>query len=76
MQIEWYGQSAFRLSDGGTTVVIDPFADMTDGAHRLPRPLDGFTERASRVERLATPVFDPAELPGGAEPIVVVPATP
>jgi L-ascorbate metabolism protein UlaG (beta-lactamase superfamily) len=25
MQVEWYGQSAFRLSDGERTVVIDPF---------------------------------------------------
>jgi L-ascorbate metabolism protein UlaG (beta-lactamase superfamily) len=29
MQVEWYGQSAFRLSDGATTVVIDPFDDMS-----------------------------------------------
>lgn len=29
MQVEWYGQSAFRLSDGSTTVFIDPFADLT-----------------------------------------------
>jgi L-ascorbate metabolism protein UlaG (beta-lactamase superfamily) len=29
MQVEWYGQSAFQLTDGGTTVVIDPFGDMT-----------------------------------------------
>jgi L-ascorbate metabolism protein UlaG (beta-lactamase superfamily) len=28
MQVEWYGQSAFRLSDGGTTVLIDPFDDL------------------------------------------------
>jgi L-ascorbate metabolism protein UlaG (beta-lactamase superfamily) len=28
MQVEWYGQSAFRLEDGGTTVVIDPFGAM------------------------------------------------
>jgi L-ascorbate metabolism protein UlaG (beta-lactamase superfamily) len=28
MHVEWYGQSAFRLSDGGTTVFIDPFDDM------------------------------------------------
>jgi L-ascorbate metabolism protein UlaG (beta-lactamase superfamily) len=28
MQLEWYGQSAFRLSDGERTVVIDPFGDM------------------------------------------------
>ena len=25
MHVEWYGQSAFRLSDGERTVVIDPF---------------------------------------------------
>jgi L-ascorbate metabolism protein UlaG (beta-lactamase superfamily) len=25
MQVEWYGQSAFRLSDGGRAIVIDPF---------------------------------------------------
>jgi L-ascorbate metabolism protein UlaG (beta-lactamase superfamily) len=29
MQVEWYGQSAFRLAAGGTTVVIDPFGDMS-----------------------------------------------
>jgi L-ascorbate metabolism protein UlaG (beta-lactamase superfamily) len=29
MQIEWYGQSAFRLSAGDASVVIDPFADMS-----------------------------------------------
>jgi L-ascorbate metabolism protein UlaG (beta-lactamase superfamily) len=28
MQVEWYGQSAFRLTDGGTTVFIDPFDDL------------------------------------------------
>jgi L-ascorbate metabolism protein UlaG (beta-lactamase superfamily) len=28
MQVEWYGQSAFRLTDDGTTVVIDPFGDV------------------------------------------------
>jgi L-ascorbate metabolism protein UlaG (beta-lactamase superfamily) len=27
MQVEWYGQSAFRLTAGGTTVFIDPFGD-------------------------------------------------
>ena len=25
MRVEWHGQSAFTLSDGGTTVVVDPF---------------------------------------------------
>jgi L-ascorbate metabolism protein UlaG (beta-lactamase superfamily) len=29
MQVEWYGQAAFRLTDGATTVVIDPFDDLT-----------------------------------------------
>jgi L-ascorbate metabolism protein UlaG (beta-lactamase superfamily) len=28
MQVEWYGQSAFRLTDGDTTVFIDPFDDL------------------------------------------------
>jgi len=29
MQVEWYGQSAFRLVGGGATVAIDPFGDMS-----------------------------------------------
>jgi L-ascorbate metabolism protein UlaG (beta-lactamase superfamily) len=29
MQVEWYGQSAFRLTDDGTTVFIDPFGDVS-----------------------------------------------
>ena len=29
MQVEWYGQSSFRLSEGEQTVFIDPFDDMT-----------------------------------------------
>src|SRR5271168_2749659 len=29
MQIEWYGQSAFRLSTAEQTVAIDPFGDMS-----------------------------------------------
>ncbi|MDX6642658.1 MAG: hypothetical protein QOD76_620 [Solirubrobacteraceae bacterium] len=29
MQVEWYGQSAFRLSSSETTVAIDPFADLS-----------------------------------------------
>lgn len=28
MQVEWYGQSAFRLSGAGQTVFIDPFGDV------------------------------------------------
>src|SRR4051794_30031090 len=34
MQVEWYGQSAFRLSDGATTVFIDPFDDLVPMAGR------------------------------------------
>lgn len=34
MQVEWYGQSAFRLSEGDTTVFIDPFGDMSAAAAR------------------------------------------
>jgi L-ascorbate metabolism protein UlaG (beta-lactamase superfamily) len=29
MQVEWYGQSAFRLTGDGKTVVIDPFGDVS-----------------------------------------------
>ena len=34
MHVEWYGQSAFRLQDGDTTVFIDPFGDMSAVASR------------------------------------------
>jgi L-ascorbate metabolism protein UlaG (beta-lactamase superfamily) len=34
MQLQWYGQSAFRLSDGDRTVFIDPFDDMAPMAER------------------------------------------
>jgi L-ascorbate metabolism protein UlaG (beta-lactamase superfamily) len=34
MQVEWYGQSAFRLTDGATTVFIDPFDDVAPMAQR------------------------------------------
>lgn len=34
MQIEWYGQSAFRLSTSQETVVIDPFADLSQLTNR------------------------------------------
>lgn len=34
MHVEWYGQSAFRLSTPETTVVIDPFDDMSGLASR------------------------------------------
>ena len=29
MQVQWYGQSAFRLSSPDATVVIDPFGDLS-----------------------------------------------
>jgi L-ascorbate metabolism protein UlaG (beta-lactamase superfamily) len=34
MQVQWYGQSAFRLTDGDQTVFIDPFADVSVAASR------------------------------------------
>ena len=34
MQIEWYGQSSFRLSGASHTVAIDPFGDMSAAASR------------------------------------------
>jgi L-ascorbate metabolism protein UlaG (beta-lactamase superfamily) len=34
MQVEWYGQSAFRLSDGQSTVFVDPFGDVSALASR------------------------------------------
>lgn len=39
MEVEWYGQSAFRLAADGTTVFIDPFGD-----------LSGLEERGMRFE--------------------------
>jgi len=39
MEVEWYGQSAFRLAADGTTVFIDPFGD-----------LSGLEERGVRFE--------------------------
>jgi L-ascorbate metabolism protein UlaG (beta-lactamase superfamily) len=35
MQVEWYGQSAFRLTDGETTVFIDPFDVAAFAGHEL-----------------------------------------
>lgn len=47
MQIEWYGQSAFRLSTPETTVFIDPFGDMSPMAGRGIQwdypPIEGVT---------------------------------
>jgi L-ascorbate metabolism protein UlaG (beta-lactamase superfamily) len=34
MQVEWYGQSAFRLADERATVFVDPFGDVSGIAAR------------------------------------------
>jgi L-ascorbate metabolism protein UlaG (beta-lactamase superfamily) len=34
MRVEWYGQSAFKLTGGDATVFIDPFGDMSGLASR------------------------------------------
>lgn len=34
MQIRWYGQSAFSLTDDGRTVFVDPFGDMSGASAR------------------------------------------
>ena len=34
MRVEWYGQSAFALSDGSSTIAIDPFGDLSAMAGR------------------------------------------
>ncbi|MCL2770057.1 MAG: MBL fold metallo-hydrolase [Solirubrobacterales bacterium] len=45
MQLQWYGQSAFRLTAGDVTVFIDPFADMSGlsgrGIHFDYPPIEG-----------------------------------
>jgi L-ascorbate metabolism protein UlaG (beta-lactamase superfamily) len=47
MHVEWFGQSTFRLVAEGTTIVIDPFGDMSGLAGRGLRfdypPLTGVT---------------------------------
>jgi L-ascorbate metabolism protein UlaG (beta-lactamase superfamily) len=47
MELQWYGQSAFRLSDGERTVFIDPFDDMSGITSRGMRwdypPIGGVT---------------------------------
>jgi L-ascorbate metabolism protein UlaG (beta-lactamase superfamily) len=47
MHVEWYGQSAFLLREGGTSVAIDPFGDMSAAAARGIRfeypPIEGVT---------------------------------
>lgn len=45
MQVEWYGQSAFRLTHDDVTVAIDPFGDLTSLTARGRRweypPIEG-----------------------------------
>ena len=47
MQVEWYGQSAFRLSTAQSTVAIDPFGDLSALADRGLQfdypPIEGLT---------------------------------
>jgi L-ascorbate metabolism protein UlaG (beta-lactamase superfamily) len=47
MHVEWHGQSAFRLTAGGTTVFIDPFGDVSGLAARGMQfdypPIEGVT---------------------------------
>ena len=45
MQVEWYGQSAFRLAAGRTTVFIDPFGDVSGLA--APRRCSSTTRRST-----------------------------
>src|SRR3954453_12925440 len=38
MQVEWYGQSAFRLAGDDATVFVDPFDDVSSfAAHGIQR---------------------------------------
>jgi L-ascorbate metabolism protein UlaG (beta-lactamase superfamily) len=45
MRVDWFGHSAFRLTDGRSTVVVDPFADVSGLAARGIRfeypPIEG-----------------------------------
>jgi L-ascorbate metabolism protein UlaG (beta-lactamase superfamily) len=47
MELQWYGQSAFRLFDGERTVFVDPFDDMSEMAGWGMRwdypPIEGVT---------------------------------
>jgi L-ascorbate metabolism protein UlaG (beta-lactamase superfamily) len=58
MHVEWYGQSAFRLTGDDTTVVIDPFGevvavasehDQAAGTQRGPNTIFVFTLDGARV---------------------------
>ena len=82
MEIEWYGQSAFRLSSPEQTVMIDPFGDLSAMRERGMRSsassrfVDEFHDRAAHVHRLDGPGFELTELPAEDAPVVVVPAAP
>jgi L-ascorbate metabolism protein UlaG (beta-lactamase superfamily) len=83
MQVEWYGQSAFRLAAPEATVFIDPFGDVSGLASRGLRfeypaikGVDAFLERMPSVHRLDSPRFDLSELPSAEGPLVVVPSAP
>jgi L-ascorbate metabolism protein UlaG (beta-lactamase superfamily) len=47
MRVEWFGQSAFTLSENGTVVAIDPFGDMSrlvaHGIEWSYPPIEGVT---------------------------------
>jgi hypothetical protein len=49
MQVEWYGQSAFRLTSRQATVFIDPFGDVAGLASR------GIQWEYPRIEGARTP---------------------
>lgn len=65
MHVEWYGQSAFRLSTPDTTVAITRSGTCRD-----------WPARAACVERLPESSFDTGSLPATPGPLVVVPAAP
>jgi L-ascorbate metabolism protein UlaG (beta-lactamase superfamily) len=65
MQVQWYGQSAFRLADGERTLVIDPFDDLS--------PLKG---HGRRWDYPAIAGVEADELADAAGAVVVVPAAP
>jgi L-ascorbate metabolism protein UlaG (beta-lactamase superfamily) len=77
MRVDWFGQSAFRLSGQNGTVFIDPFGDMSSLADRGIQfdypPITGVdadlvlvTRRCDR-RRAARAALDrgPTRVPGG-----------
>ena len=51
MQVEWFGQSAFKIEGDDATVVIDPFGDMSPAAGR------GITWDYPRIEGVRADVL-------------------